>query len=140
MTESSICWRCQNACRKCPWSKNFEPIAGWKAIPTKIYSHDKIYIDSFFVKKCPLFVEDEKNMIRVSLEWVSNKLGLTKRAVNKMTYNELIEICNKHQINLIIKNKSDRRIYFIAKNKKQFTYITEDTVQQFWKITGNNQF
>ena len=54
----TLCWECEKACGRCSWSKNFTPVEGWKAVPTKVYiggeSKNK-YIDSFDVYECPEF-------------------------------------------------------------------------------------
>lgn len=51
--KSSICWDCAKACRKCPWSKDFKPVPGWDATPTKVYVVEGKYDDSFIVNSCP---------------------------------------------------------------------------------------
>ena len=58
---ATLCWDCQNAVRNCSWSKDFIPVDGWEAIPTKIREDNgKRLVDSFIVKKCPEFVADEE--------------------------------------------------------------------------------
>ena len=57
--DNSLCFDCQNAVCGCSWSKRFEPVDGWTATPVKIRSEQKRYIDSYVVKKCPLFVPDD---------------------------------------------------------------------------------
>lgn len=52
--KETLCWSCQNACGGCSWSKSFTPVEGWEAKPTK---HNRI--DSFFVTKCPEYIQDE---------------------------------------------------------------------------------
>ena len=56
-TKETLCWTCKNACGKCSWSKGFEPVDGWDAIPTKIKVSIETneYTDSYFVKNCPLY-------------------------------------------------------------------------------------
>lgn len=53
----TLCWQCEKAGGNCSWSKNFTPVEGWKAIPTKIklLEREKGYIDSFDVYECPEF-------------------------------------------------------------------------------------
>ena len=61
MAHNTLCWNCEKACKKCSWSKNFIPVPGWKAIPTKIscgYKYkkkDPHIVDSFDVYECPEF-------------------------------------------------------------------------------------
>ena len=59
---ATICWDCKNAVLGCSWSKNFEPVEGWKAVPTKLSAgdHNDETIDSFDVRECPEFVPDER--------------------------------------------------------------------------------
>lgn len=47
----TLCWYCEKACGNCSWSKNFTPVEGWKADPTKVQET----IDSFVVHECPKF-------------------------------------------------------------------------------------
>lgn len=55
---ATLCWRCGNACAKCSWSKDFTPVEGWVAIPTKVKDSHEGTIDSFLVLKCPQFDDD----------------------------------------------------------------------------------
>jgi len=55
--EKTICWDCRNATGKCSWSKDFTPVAGWVAEPTVIRSNYGTGIQSYIVKRCPLFKE-----------------------------------------------------------------------------------
>lgn len=63
---SSLCWECEWAAgkdEKCPWANKFEPVPGWKAIPTKVLNQSEnkqkgrkaSFLDSFDVCECPLF-------------------------------------------------------------------------------------
>ena len=63
----SLCWSCANCVpdckgRGCPWSERFEPVPGWEAEPTRIVSYFEAgkphIVDSYHVKKCPMFKED----------------------------------------------------------------------------------
>lgn len=29
---ATLCWSCKNACGKCAWSRNLEPVEGWTAL------------------------------------------------------------------------------------------------------------
>lgn len=60
MAHSTLCFNCEKACGGCSWSKNFTPVDGWKAIPTKILCGYKLkkkphIVDSFDVYECPEF-------------------------------------------------------------------------------------
>ena len=68
----TICWQCANAVpssdgsRGCPWSRSFQPVPGWSVRKRKIsvcrwVNKKNVYvkIETYHVKKCPLFVPDE---------------------------------------------------------------------------------
>ena len=57
---STLCWKCKNACCGCEWSKYFIPVEGWVAIPTKIRLIDinNHYTESYQVISCPKFEKD----------------------------------------------------------------------------------
>lgn len=71
---SQLCWFCEKACGRCSWSKDFTPVPGWKATPTKIISYTticgkrykKCYIDSYEVHECPEFE---------FMEWIKKNIG-----------------------------------------------------------------
>lgn len=67
---STLCWSCKYACGKCPWSEcdketrelKWQPVAGWRAIKTKILMHTrnghkrkKHYETSYRVLACPQY-------------------------------------------------------------------------------------
>ena len=58
----TLCWKCEKACGRCSWSADFIPVDGWDAMPT-IVTADRGHscereLESFIVKKCPLFNDD----------------------------------------------------------------------------------
>lgn len=61
MSENSkkrtLCLICQKAGGNCSWSKDFTPVEGWNAKPTKIRCREQKtgYIDSYHVIECPEF-------------------------------------------------------------------------------------
>lgn len=63
-----LCWTCQRACGRCPWSEydpekeavRFAPVPGWIAIPTVHGSpdgHTGNYFESFDIRWCPLYTQ-----------------------------------------------------------------------------------
>lgn len=60
---NQLCWDCEKACGGCSWSKDFIPVKGWDAVPTKVRNgttskkgeHIVSVIDSFEVRECPEF-------------------------------------------------------------------------------------
>jgi hypothetical protein len=56
---NSLCWQCKRAYGLCSWSDRFEPVKGWEAEPTIIMGGKREpKVDSYDVKKCPLFIQD----------------------------------------------------------------------------------
>ena len=55
--QETLCWSCQRSVKECEWSANFEPVEGWDAEATKIAGPYGV-IDSFLVKRCPLYEPD----------------------------------------------------------------------------------
>lgn len=60
----TLCWDCGNSCGGCAWSREFKPVDGWEAEPTKVKVADTNQyvrlIDSFIVRSCPEFIRDSK--------------------------------------------------------------------------------
>lgn len=60
----TLCWECANAVpnphtgRGCSWSRHFQPVEGWDAQETRMYSgkDGKYSVQSYCVRKCPEFV------------------------------------------------------------------------------------
>jgi hypothetical protein len=49
-----LCWGCAKSCGGCSWSKRFEPVPGWTAVPTLLCGR----IPSYRITECPEFVSD----------------------------------------------------------------------------------
>lgn len=65
----TICWDCKKAVNDCSWSRNFEPVEGWEAIPyytdredIKSQGFDSDHPYSYEVHYCPLFDCDERSI------------------------------------------------------------------------------
>lgn len=63
----SICGECQQRIGVCSWSREFKPVPGWTATPTKILMytagkgwHKPAYVDSYDVTACPLYIPPKK--------------------------------------------------------------------------------
>ncbi len=86
----SLCWCCENARGGCSWSKNFEPVQGWNAKPTKVCIRKKTlksgkkkryYTDSFDVYDCPefeLWQYIEENLGKPDFDTEEIKIALEK--------------------------------------------------------------
>lgn len=49
------CWTCKNACGGCSWSRDFQPVPGWNAVPT-FHPSNVGNENSFHVISCPEYV------------------------------------------------------------------------------------
>lgn len=72
--KTTLCWECAKNGGLCSWSKNFTPVEGWEAIPTKIQArgayNEHGEIDSFKVISCPEFelmerLKDKKKEVKI---------------------------------------------------------------------------
>lgn len=61
----SLCQMCQNAVPTyecgCSWSRDFQPVNGWTAVPTRLKDTDdgeEVAFSSFCVMECPEFLAD----------------------------------------------------------------------------------
>lgn len=68
----SICGECQQKIGACSWSREFKPVPGWTATPTKVLMQScisgrtkKSYADSYDVTDCPLYIPPKKGRERV---------------------------------------------------------------------------
>lgn len=117
MKYSTLCWECKWAAgkdEKCPWVREFEPVPGWKAVPSKIRMAEKEngYIDSFDVYECPLFepVRNRKAPIVVAKISRAEK----ERLVKKLRFEEnktIIQIANDIGCDM-------RTVYYILRKIK----------------------
>lgn len=66
-----LCWTCKKSCGKCPWSKNFTPVAGWEAEETLIIMHYRhrlpgekhvkpVRDKTYKIKACPLYEKEKR--------------------------------------------------------------------------------
>jgi len=58
----TLCFKCNTPSPICPWKYNFTPVEGWDAEPTKvaISGNDSRMVNSYVVKSCPLYEENER--------------------------------------------------------------------------------
>lgn len=56
----TLCWSCTKS--DCSWFTNFIPVDGWKANKTEYKSAIGI-VDSYTVKKCPLYKEFKRKTV-----------------------------------------------------------------------------
>lgn len=115
MKKYTLCWTCQNAYNGCPWSRNFEPVPGWQATPTKIKMGES-YIDSFQVHECPMFQGDKPNYKRTSRDKLAKLLNVSPRTCYRMSEKTLISRLER------LGYKLD--IYVIGDNTHEY-YISE---------------
>ncbi len=83
--QQTLCWRCRNALKKCPWSIRFEPVEGWDAVSTRLQTASNASCrDSFLVKACPMF-EAETPRKPIHKPTTKRKPSLPKRWTAKET-------------------------------------------------------
>lgn len=90
MEKETICWQCQNYA-KCSWYNGI-PVENWDATPTQIHylRHGKPYtVHSYCVHKCPLFVADRLQEVRV--DQIAALLGISTRTFYRISKNEINE-------------------------------------------------
>ena len=75
-TTRSICWDCERACCGCSWSKDFKPVKGWTAIPTKMKLKGNQTTGTYIVTECPDFKRDAYDY---GMTWVDSKKGKLMR-------------------------------------------------------------
>lgn len=56
----SLCQICAQTIGTCSWERDFTPVPGWDAIPTKILMNSGVRERSYHVLRCPLFVEPKR--------------------------------------------------------------------------------
>lgn len=66
MTSDQPCWDCKKALGGCSWSRDFTPVKGWKATPTKKagnYHRGGQYppMKSYRITYCPEFEPEERS-------------------------------------------------------------------------------
>lgn len=63
----SICGECQRPIGTCSWNREFKPVPGWTATPTRILMYTTMkgtsqpgYVDSYNVTDCPLYIPPKR--------------------------------------------------------------------------------
>lgn len=67
--EMTLCWCCRNAVPDvetgvgCSWSRGFQPVPGWRAVPDSIYiGGGKPAVPTYHVIECPEFRADRPDV------------------------------------------------------------------------------
>ena len=101
--DDTLCWNCSRSINGCCWARDFKPVPGWKAKPTKIkgfYEAGKITtVDSFHVIECPEFKDDVGE--RMTNANRARELGICERSYyrrkeREIRINKLLEIARKY--------------------------------------------
>lgn len=67
MYKEQLCWTCERACGRCPWTAidpvtkrpKFEPVPGWDAEKTRWTTNDgkkRVVSETYAIKACPLYI------------------------------------------------------------------------------------
>ena len=139
--QSTICWNCSKACRGCSWSRNFQPVDGWQATPTKVYQANGKTLDSFIVHNCPQFEKDTIGSITpIKPDILAIKLGISRRALYRMQPEELVQKCKELGIELQLGTKKAQRFLIKKKCSHAKPYVPAEILKLFWHTTKDSYF
>lgn len=82
MAKEQLCWDCKNACaNQCCWMRNCTPVPGWdaKVVARKKSDQGQYLGKSYFIVKCPNFVQEEKDKTTVN-----SNLSKTESSIQKI--------------------------------------------------------
>lgn len=58
---ATLCWSCARFCGRCSWSARFDPVEGWKAIPSVIsLGPGRSKQKGYTVIQCPEYERDSE--------------------------------------------------------------------------------
>lgn len=120
-TRKTLCWDCKNACGRCSWSREFKPVDGWEAVPSKVYQHENCYADSYIVQKCPMFEKDAGDYIeKITVVKMAEILGCTPRRVSDLADGYIRSKCKSKGIKVKIcyTQNHSRMIYKVSRDEK----------------------
>ena len=138
-SKATLCWRCANACGKCSWSANFQPVKGWRARKTIIkadkYEQWHKEISSYIVYDCPLFEDDTaqyKTSYQITVPYKSPNKGHKspmRKQIEALPSEELERLFEKAKVDAFI-----ARMAFIEKMTSTeialIVHRCEDTVKK----------
>ena len=70
----SLCQICAQTIGTCSWERDFTPVPGWDAIPTKILMQSGVREQSYRVLRCPLFVEPKTRQVKDVIKGKTTKI------------------------------------------------------------------
>lgn len=70
----SLCQICARKVGTCSWERDFTPVPGWDAIPTKIMMNSGVRERSYCVLRCPLFVEPKTRQVKDVIKRKTTKI------------------------------------------------------------------
>ena len=101
---NTLCWDCENCIGGCSWSKNFEPVEGWKA--EAVTNSDNT--DTYLVRECPQF---KKGNVKVNIEsdgFVRLTYAIIKQMVKEYKNNYIT--LKKTPMGITSAEKTERKI------------------------------
>ena len=87
----TLCWRCKNAIGNCPWSSRGEVIEGWEAEEIQIVEGKKPILDSFKVKKCPVFEPEKFTDFEDVRDFLVNHYSVKKIQITRRNLTRWVE-------------------------------------------------
>ncbi|MBE7092996.1 MAG: hypothetical protein E7365_07470 [Clostridiales bacterium] len=115
--EDQLCWDCQNALGRCPWSARGEEVEGWTAEKTLIPNGcDSEYTESYKITKCPMFIKDEERLPivlpgdRITIKTLATILGIKPRTLKSWQDEKIVTAAEKGGISVEILRKNIRTV------------------------------
>ena len=104
---NTLCWDCENCIGGCSWTKDFEPVEGWKAEPVTNSDNS----DTYLVSECPQFKPGK------------SKINLESDGFVRLTYAIIKQMVNEYKNNYITLKKTPMGITSAEKTERK---VAED--------------
>lgn len=109
---NDLCFRCDNACGGCSWSKDFTPVEGWTAEKTKIWI-GRTTIDSYRITACPEFAGKEPPRLPekqdINVPYIAHTLRMLRHMMRLSTRQMADRMhCSAHVIAMLEAGNGDR--------------------------------
>ena len=101
---NTLCWDCENCIGGCSWSKDFEPVVGWKA--EAVTNSDNS--DTYFVHDCPQFKQGNAKTKLESDVFVRLTYAIIKQMVNEYKNNYIT--LKKTPMGITSAEKTERKV------------------------------
>lgn len=103
---SQLCWNCKRAvnaegCR-CSWADREVPVKGWTAIPNIVRQSGRQPIKTYYITKCPLFIEDKPwgCDFTTTYDWLAREYGKSRTYIRDNFIKFLERYQKQHNVEL----------------------------------------